>query len=494
MAKQVLRLLTIKQMLLLSHLVLVFALVTSLSLSRYLSEWHSRLAQASEHALSAANPIIDLVSPAAAGLNYTNVKLDAAMELYQQTPRLVYFHAHAYSDFSSQPFGFAYERDSERAWQTNLSQQDLEAQQLHVKLLKHRLSSGEGDPVKYGFLLQRAIERLQRIRDDIHQTKHADFLLTIPGDAKRAYLLDEPNRLMIFSLPLRNANQGELVIAFDISRLLEARQAIQRQVLVEGGIALLFSSLLIWGVTYWLVSPLRALAGAMSKNVRDVDAEKIPGLERTDEIGVLSKRFSQLIQEANLQLDDLEEKSSIDHLTRLGSRLKFASVSSSYIGQAQRAGQCLGFLICDLDYFKRYNDSMGHPKGDEVLRKTAATIEVTLKRESDMAFRLGGEEFVVLLQTTEPGQVHDIAMSIVENVAEQNILHPNHPSSSRVTLSVGSLAVSHSLLGKVESVEQLYQSADEALYLAKEAGRNCIKAVNWNSVAQLPQGKGNAAN
>jgi|GEM_PF-622399 len=134
----------------------------------------------------------------------------------------------------------------------------------------------------------------------------------------------------------------------------------------------------------------------------------------------------------------------------------------------------LSVIMMDIDLFKVYNDNLGHPAGDECLIQVARAIESSLQRKTDMAFRYGGEEFVVLLPTCPALVGLEYAERIREHVQDLGIIHPDSPVSPVVTVSVGvsTLDPDHPMDGK-----RLLDLADSALYQAKTEGRNRVRAA-----------------
>jgi diguanylate cyclase (GGDEF)-like protein len=124
----------------------------------------------------------------------------------------------------------------------------------------------------------------------------------------------------------------------------------------------------------------------------------------------------------------------------------------------------------DADYFKTFNDTYGHPAGDRVLCAIADSIVRNMRRPGDMAGRYGGEEFMVLLPETEMSGALKVAEHICAAVADLNIPHAGSPIE-RVTVSIG-IAVAYPAHGEPEA--RLVKEADEALYEAKQTGRNRV--------------------
>ncbi len=437
------------------------------------------IAHAVSNARSSSNPIIDLVSPSAAGLNYTNIKLDSALKLYAATEKLIYFSVGAVSDFSSQSFAFAYLREPELVWRTQNQEQNIAQEEAKIEDLKQRLLADGADRVKLTFLMGRAQERLLRFYMDMNHQRDYGPRFPLPEVAVGDYQLLPDKQQLVLHLALRNRHQGSIYLFFDAQHLYLLQGEIRWQLLKEALTAVLFSILLIAWATWWIVRPLKRLAGNMSAHLKDIDVSQLSELERDDELGVLARRFKSLVERAQGQMVELEQRSELDALTQLGSRFYFNACSEDYLSQAKRAQQCVGFLICDLDNFKAYNDCLGHPEGDKVLRRVGLCIQSSMKRETDKAFRLGGEEFVVLLQTHQVKDIQPIAVQLCQQLEGLEMPHPNNEPFEVVTMSIGIGFVSVDNLRQLTSIDQLYEVADQALYRAKAAGRNAIELTEW---------------
>lgn len=167
-----------------------------------------------------------------------------------------------------------------------------------------------------------------------------------------------------------------------------------------------------------------------------------------------------------------EELSITDALTGLYNRRHFNDIFKREMSRAIREKGKLSFLILDIDYFKKYNDSYGHDAGDKALIAVAKAIEISINRGSDFAFRLGGEEFGVLFCNTDIDGSLLLAERIRKNVEELKIEHTNSLVSKYISVSIGLLVVDF----VQENVDEhgFYTMADDALYQAKESGRNKV--------------------
>lgn len=127
--------------------------------------------------------------------------------------------------------------------------------------------------------------------------------------------------------------------------------------------------------------------------------------------------------------------------------------------------------MCDIDFFKRYNDNYGHQKGDEVLISVAKSLHKLCKRTGDLTARYGGEEFAIILSATDAEHCFIFTNLIQEKIAELAIEHKHSSVSEKLTLSVGF----HSIIPNTKTKpEDLINKADKALYNAKRTGRNKI--------------------
>ncbi|MBT9317368.1 diguanylate cyclase [Leptothoe spongobia] len=171
------------------------------------------------------------------------------------------------------------------------------------------------------------------------------------------------------------------------------------------------------------------------------------------------------------KLKILEKRSSTDMLTQVANRYHFEKTFEQEWLQSYRNQQSLSLIIVDIDFFKQYNDSCGHPQGDACLQKVAQSLEKGLKRPQDLVARYGGEEFVVLLPNTPKQGAIKVATELGVGIKTLAARHPNSSISSWVTASFGVA----SMVAKTNiSPSILLNQADQALYFAKENGRNRI--------------------
>ena len=174
------------------------------------------------------------------------------------------------------------------------------------------------------------------------------------------------------------------------------------------------------------------------------------------------------LEAANRQLETL---SITDALTGLANRRRFDHYWSEEWQRAVRQGTPLAVIMVDVDHFKNYNDHYGHTLGDACLRRLGALLRVTIRRAGELAARYGGEEFVVVLPGATAQQAAETAAALLAAIEAEQIPHAASPVASVLTLSMG-VATGSPRAG--EDRERLIRLADEALYRAKQQGRNRV--------------------
>ena len=172
---------------------------------------------------------------------------------------------------------------------------------------------------------------------------------------------------------------------------------------------------------------------------------------------------------------ELEELSLVDALTGLANRRRFDEILEHEWARCQRERRYLSLIFADVDRFKAYNDCYGHQQGDECLRRLARVLTAAARRPADLAARYGGEEFVLLLPDTDPRAAARIAAELLEGVEALGMPHPHSDCASVVTISAG---VASLVPGQETAPRQLVQLADEALYRAKQEGRNRLRTAS----------------
>ena len=175
----------------------------------------------------------------------------------------------------------------------------------------------------------------------------------------------------------------------------------------------------------------------------------------------------------------IESLAITDQLTNLHNRRYFNDTFPIEIKRAIRKKSLLSFAMLDVDYFKQYNDTYGHQKGDTVLSLIGKTLKSTLLRPEDFIFRLGGEEFGLIFSTDTFHSAELIAQEVRKSVQDLGIEHKGSSVESVITISIGLLCVDFSKESTYNlNNDKLYKMADEELYKAKNNGRNRLSIAH----------------
>jgi diguanylate cyclase (GGDEF)-like protein len=200
-----------------------------------------------------------------------------------------------------------------------------------------------------------------------------------------------------------------------------------------------------------------------------------PGEEWTDHRRQLAQTYvnsAQAVLSALQLLADAEKQSMTDALTGLYNRRSLDQLLMRETALAERYGHPLAVVMLDLDCFKAVNDTHGHAAGDHVLKAFADCVRITL-RKTDLAFRYGGDEFVIALPQTSLAQAQQVIQKLRQAFATVDFSHAITRLQVQPTLSMG--VVERSASQNVLSMSQMLSAADQALYAAKSGTPDCIK-------------------
>lgn len=216
-----------------------------------------------------------------------------------------------------------------------------------------------------------------------------------------------------------------------------------------------------------IVDDKRRLAGIV--NIGELQNATNAALERRgrDLEAAVAARTAEL-QTANARLQELTRQ---DSLTGLLNRRAMCERIGELHAMARRYGNPYAVVLLDIDHFKLFNDSQGHPAGDEVIRTVATTIHDAI-RISDTLYRYGGEEFLILLPETDRHGAALVCERARAAVAGRAVAHPASPTAAYVTISLGCTDVAGGEVAETLSWESVVERADLALYRAKQAGRD----------------------
>jgi diguanylate cyclase (GGDEF)-like protein len=219
---------------------------------------------------------------------------------------------------------------------------------------------------------------------------------------------------------------------------------------------------------WWIIRPLSQLAQAI-KIYRSTGKPVRMMSERQDEIGLLATTVTAMVAETESLMTKLRHQAMTDPLTGLGNRRWLGERAAEELARAERLREPVSVLVLDLDRFKGINDSHGHETGDRVLVATSEVVRTCL-RPYDLAARIGGEEFCILLPRTTTDEAEAIGERL-RRTLEATIVPPLR--QGRMTASFGLCTA-----GPGDRLPDLLLRADFALYEAKRAGRNCIKRAS----------------
>lgn len=207
-----------------------------------------------------------------------------------------------------------------------------------------------------------------------------------------------------------------------------------------------------------------------------VDTMISPNLENGKIIGYTAIRDRKIIGYTAVGHDItdkkiIEELSITDSMTGLYNRRYYATTIQEEMNRAKRYHFSVALMMFDVDYFKLYNDTYGHLAGDNVLIQIAEVLKLYTSRSGEYAFRLGGEEFAILISNMSAKEYFHLGTLICRDIEALELTHEKNTAGPYVTISIGIAVYQHD--SKL-TCEDLYKEADTQLYLAKEGGRNQV--------------------
>ncbi|KAB2969809.1 diguanylate cyclase [Zoogloea sp.] len=300
--------------------------------------------------------------------------------------------------------------------------------------------------------------------------------------AGETYLLDW------WAYPLPDGPTLTIGVALPQSRVDAPSRGLLFNMALFSAVILVLSVVVALVVSRWMARPLEALGSWAGRLGRGEWGDAKPGASAIAEVGALSRalRFmadgmryhtENLEREVAVRTAELEEanlelarRSDTDGLTGLANRRCFDEALQGELSRACRARRPLALIMIDVDHFKQYNDHYGHLAGDDCLRRVAAVLEAGVHRPGDLSARYGGEEFAVIAASADAAGSAVLAERLRAGIEALAIPHAGAPAGV-VTASFG-VAVLVPDSNKV--ADRLIGMADEALYRAKEEGRNRV--------------------
>lgn len=226
----------------------------------------------------------------------------------------------------------------------------------------------------------------------------------------------------------------------------------------------------------------KALAGVGGSLIDETDPDSIRKIvdhlvkatttmqNRSQQLEAKLAATNQEVEQLQLNLEKVKEEAMTDALTGLCNRKRFDDALLKECTMARKTGKPMALILCDIDHFKRFNDTWGHQTGDQIIRFVATTLQRNIGA-GRMAARYGGEEFAIIMPATTFEKADEIGNAIREIVERKKLVKKStNESLGNVTVSLG-LA----MLDGNEEVEELIERADKALYLSKQSGRNQLR-------------------
>jgi len=191
--------------------------------------------------------------------------------------------------------------------------------------------------------------------------------------------------------------------------------------------------------------------------------------QRTKSLEEELQHSSQQVSNLKAQLEDVRRESLTDSLTGVANRKAFDKELLAAVQEAHESGEPMSLLMCDIDHFKRFNDTWGHQTGDRVLRLVAESMSENIKGRDTLA-RFGGEEFAVILRRTTAENAAALANQLRTSVETKKLVK----KSTGDVLGIITISGGVAELRKGDTPTSLIQRSDACLYRAKNSGRNCV--------------------
>jgi diguanylate cyclase (GGDEF)-like protein len=224
-----------------------------------------------------------------------------------------------------------------------------------------------------------------------------------------------------------------------------------------------------------LMALLRVFSERSRRDLDSLVSANLKLIAQAEEMDQKNRELTETRRQLEHRNRDLERISALDTLTQIANRRRFDSVLRQEWRRSARDESPLSLVFCDIDYFKRFNDTYGHQAGDECLVRVAQAMEETLNRPADLVARYGGEEFIALLVDTGIEGARMLAERMRARVEALRVEHRASAVASHLTVSLGVASI---VPRPALRPEDLVDLADRALYAAKEGGRNRVVAAD----------------
>jgi diguanylate cyclase (GGDEF)-like protein len=274
---------------------------------------------------------------------------------------------------------------------------------------------------------------------------------------------------------------GEPVLLLNIEHAkVQQLKLLDETVLITLAMLATLPLLMLLFVDRYLLAPVIYAARYIRRMTKSQQYKPILSKYSITEIKALRDDFNELINTINNQQRALEDMALKDGLTNIGNRRSFELFIADSWSRMQRNQHPIAVLMCDIDYFKPFNDNYGHQAGDQALVAVASALDNKINRVSDLVARYGGEEFVLVLADSSKENYEYVVNIVLEAVRQLKIPHHHSKNSQYLTISIGAALVSD-----IQDVplsvgfDQLVKAADDALYQAKNDGRDRAVMVDF---------------
>ncbi|BCS88286.1 GGDEF domain-containing response regulator [Pseudodesulfovibrio sediminis] len=322
-------------------------------------------------------------------------------------------------------------------------------------------------------LINDLIANVEIISDTLKAAGYNDLFSVSTLDQALKYIgtsldSDTPVDLILLDLDIHDTNGIGALLTIKSHRTFEDIPIIALTANKESGI---LDRAFAAGASDYIVTPICPIElRARVRSALQLRREMLKRMFREQELEHLARR--------------LERMTNLDGLTGIANRRCFDDTLVREWVRNGRDDRPIGLLMIDIDHFKKYNDSLGHVVGDTCLCSVARAIQAATHRPGDLVARYGGEEFAIILPNTDYEGACSVAEAIHTNLAKCNLHHPCSHETESVTVSIG---VSSGVPNCSNSPEHLLKAADNALYLAKQSGRNRTKSVNLPRTKDIRQ-------
>lgn len=309
---------------------------------------------------------------------------------------------------------------------------------------------------------------------EIHMYELKEFISKFPNITPQSVNQEEPLSTLSdhYFVALENARDetvGVMKVKYDKSTL----PKLIDQTTLFSILALLllpiFVTLIVWIMFLAPISSLFKQVGNMERT------GKIQSLENQSyiwEFEVFTQTFNDLVSKIQSYQKKLESESQTDGLTGINNRRFFEDSYDNAWRFSARNNLPISIVMIDIDYFKKYNDYYGHQAGDEALKAVAKILQSHTRRANDLLARYGGEEFILLHQPDTSKHLKETLEDVLESINKAQIPHEKSEISDHITVSAGACLVENPGAWMKDNKELAVKIADQALYKAKEHGRN----------------------